>query len=258
MKSFVITKIDNPNQAGKVFKFKKRNGIRQLFDYIWGTLVHPKATFNELAQLSSIQPAVMLIILVQILSWLNVLLFAIFGQDWLGTRRELSDPTYVGFFGRLAVGTEHYVWIFFFVIGPLLALLGLVVIPGMAHLLSKFWRGKGTFEQMVNALAFALVPSILIQSLLNDMVLAGLPANLLSGHPYAFTAAMNGEFGALWSNLTWIYMIGIYIIGTGLWIIVLGAIAIHQTQKIPWWAAAMIMVFAYFLWFYGLVGFFVR
>jgi hypothetical protein len=69
---------------------------------------------------------------------------------------------------------------------------------------------------------------------------------------------MNGEFGALWSNLTWIYMIGIYIIGTGLWIIVLGAIAIHQTQKIPWWAATMIMVFTYFLWFYGLVGSFVR
>ena len=258
MKSIVINEIDNPNQAANVFEFKGRNGIRQLFDYVWGTLIRPKATFNELAQLSSIRPAVMLVILVQILSWLNVLLFTIFGQDWLGTRRELPEPTYVGFFGRLAVGTEHYVWIFFFVIGPLLTLLGLVVVPGMAHLLSKLWGGKGTFEQMVNALAFALVPSILIQSLFNDMVLAGLPANWLSGHPYAFTAAMNGEFGSLWSTLIWGYMIGIYIIAVGLWVIALGAMAIHQVQKVPRWAAALIMSITYFLWFYGLAGSFVR
>jgi hypothetical protein len=180
------------------------------------------------------------------------------GQDWLGTRRELPDPTYVGFFGRLAVGTENYVPIYFFVIGPLLALLGLVFVPGLAQVLSKLWRGQGTFEQMVNTLVFAQVPSLLIQSFLNDMVLAGLPANLLSGHPYAFTAAMNGEFGPLWSMISWMYMIGIYILGTGLWIVVLGTIAIHRVQRIPHWAAVLIMLIIYLLWFYGLGGSFVR
>jgi len=232
--------------------------IRMFFGYIWGIVTRPKATFDELAQLSSIQPAVMLALLVQLLGWLNLLLYTILGQDWLGTRRELPDPTYVDFFGRLPVGTEHYVSIYFFVVGPLLALLGLVVVPGLAHVLSTLWRGQGTFEQMVNTRMFAPVPSLLIQSFLNDIVLAGLPVNLLSGHPYAFTAAMNGEFGAVWSTLTWIYMIGIYILGTGLWIIVLGAIAIHRVQKIPRWAAALIMLFTYLLWFYGLAGTFVR
>jgi hypothetical protein len=232
--------------------------IRQLFGYIWGMVVHPKGTIDELAKIDSIRPAVMLALLVQALGWLNLLLFTIFGYDWLGTRRELPDPTYVGFFGRLVVGTEHYVSIYFLVIGPLLALLGLVVVPGLAHVLSKLWRGQGAFEQMVNTLIYAQVPSFLIQSFFNDMILAGIPANLLAGHPYAFTAAMNGEFGPLWSTLTWIYMIGIYILGVGLWVVALGTLAIQRVQQIPLWAAALVMVFAYFLWFYGLVGSFVR
>jgi hypothetical protein len=232
--------------------------IRKLFGYIWGIVVRPKATFDELAQQSSIRPAVMLLLLVQLVAWLNLLIFTIFGHDWLGTRPDLPDPTYVGFFGRLAVGTGPYVPIFFFVVGPLLALLGPVVVPGLAHVLSKLWHGQGTFEQMVNTLGFAQVPSLLIQTFLNDMVLAGMPANLLVGHPYAFSAAMNGEFGPLWSTLFWVYMIGIYIIGTGIWIVVLGTIAIHRIQRIPWWAAAVIMLFTYILWFYGLLGSFVR
>ena len=37
--------------------------LRKFFGYIWGTIVHPRATFDELAQLTSIRPAVMVIIL---------------------------------------------------------------------------------------------------------------------------------------------------------------------------------------------------
>lgn len=232
--------------------------VRNLLNFIWGIITRPTATFDELAKLNSIRPAVMLVILVQLFAWLNFLLYTLLDQDWLGTRRELPDPTYVGFFGRLPLGTEHYVSIYFLVIGPLLALLGLVLVPGLSHTLSKLWRGQGTYEQMVNGLTFTQVPSLLIQSIMNDMILAGLPINLLTGHPYAFTAAMNGEFGSLWSSLTWIYMIGIYILGTGLWIVVLGTIAIVRIQKIPLWSAVLIMLFTYLLWFYGLIGTFVR
>jgi hypothetical protein len=232
--------------------------IRNLFGTIWGTVTHPAATFDELARSRSIRPAVLLALLVQALGLLNLLLYTLLGQDWLGTRRELPNPTYVGFFGRLPIGTEHYVCIYFFVIAPLLALLGLVVVPGLAHVLSKVWRGQGSFEATVNTLAFAQVPSLLIQSLLNDMLLAGLPINLLIRHPYAFTAAMNGEFGSVWSTLTWVYMITIYILGTATWIVALGTIAIRRVQRIPTWAAALVMLFTYFVWFYGLAGTFVR
>jgi hypothetical protein len=221
-------------------------------------VVRPRATIDALAQRRSIRPAVLLVLLVQALGWLNLALFTLLGQDWLGTRRELTDPTYVGFFGYLPVGSEHYVWIFFLLIAPLFALLGLVVVPGLAHVLSKLWHGQGSFEAMVNTLAFAQVPSLLIQSFLNDMLLAGLPLNLLTGHPYAFTAALYGEFGPFWSTLTWTYMIAIYILGTGVWIVALGTLAIRRVQRIPTWSAALIMLFAYLVWFYGLGGTFVR
>lgn len=232
--------------------------LRQFLGYIWGMIVRPRTTLDELAQQTSIRPAVMLVIFVQLLAWLNWLIYTLFGQDWLGTRRELADPTYVGFFGHLPVVVEDYVPIFFFVVGPFLALLGLVVVPGLAQVLSKLWRGQGTFEQMVNTLGYAQIPSLLIQTFLTDMVIAGVPANLLTGHPYAFTAAMNGEFGPFWVTVYWIYIIGIYIVGTGLWIVFLGAMAIHRVQRIPWWAATFIMLFCYILWFYGLAGSVVR
>jgi hypothetical protein len=137
-------------------------------------------------------------------------------------------------------------------------LLGLVVMPGLAHVLGKFWHGQGAYEQMVNTLAYAQAPSILVRSVVNDVVLGGVPANLITGHPYAFTAAMNGEFGPAVATLWWVYMMGIYIVGIDLWVIALGTIAIRHVERIPWWAAALIMAFAYGLWFYGVAGSVVR
>lgn len=232
--------------------------FHKLWSYFWGMIICPRATLDRLAQENAIRPAVMLVTFVMVLGWLNLLLFAVFGYDWLGTRRELSDPTYVGFFGQLRVGTAYYVPISNWLISPLLGLLGLAVMPGLAQVLSKLWHGQGTFEQMVNTLVYAQAPSILVRSVINDMVLGGTPANFLAGHPYAFTAAMNGEFGPAMATLWWVYMLGIYIAGVDLWIIVLGTLAIRRIQRIPWWAAGLIMLFVYGLWFYGVEGSVVR
>jgi hypothetical protein len=232
--------------------------LGELWRSLWGTITRPRATLDRLAQQSAIRPAVTLAIFALLVGWLNLLLFVVFGYDWLGTRRELLDPTYVGFFGQLRVGLEDYVPIYHGLISPLLALLGLAVIPGLAHVLSKLWRGQGTYEQMVNTLAYAQVPSILVRSVINDMLLGGVPTNLLTRHPYAFTAAMNGEFGPAVATLWWVYMVGIYIFAVDLWVIVLGTLAIRRVQRIPWWASALITLFVYVLWFYGLAGSVVR
>lgn len=232
--------------------------IKKFFSYLWGVIIHPRATFDELAMLTSIRPAIFLVLIAQSLLWVNYLLYTFFGFDWLGTRRELASPTYVGFFGHLAIGIEDYLPVFFLVIGPILALMGLVIMPGIVQVLSKIWGGKGSFEQMINVMGFSMVPSLLIQSFFNDMFISGVPANLIAGHPYAFTAAMNGEFGMVWSIIFWIYMIGVYILGTSAWVIVLGAIAIHRIQRIPARAATIIMLFAFMLWFFGVNGSVVR
>jgi hypothetical protein len=90
-----------------------------------------------------------------------MLLHQIFGYDWLGTRPYIMDPTFTAGFGRLVIGLEHWVAIFAALM-PLVALLGLVIIPGLAQSLSKLWRGQGTFEQMVNMLTLASIASNLV------------------------------------------------------------------------------------------------
>ena len=68
-------------------------------------IAHPRATLDELSRQTSIRPAVILAVFPVLLGWLNLLLFVAFGYDWLGTRREMLNPTYVGFFGHLRIGT---------------------------------------------------------------------------------------------------------------------------------------------------------
>jgi len=235
----------------------KTDIMEQFFRYFWGIITRPQATFNELARLPSIRPAIMISVFTLLVGWLNLLVTLLSGSDWLGTRRELLDPTFVGFFGRLRVGLEDWVPIFFVGLEPILSLLGLVVVPGLAHVLGKLWRGQGTFERSVNTLSFALgVPAIVIPRLME--LLFTVPVNLISGHPYWWAAAMNGEFGpgiaAIWNFA----VIGIYAIACDSWSIVLGTIAIRRVQGIPWWASALISLFVYVLWGYGLAATFVR
>jgi len=231
--------------------------MKTFFGYFWGVIVHPQATFDELARQSSIRPAVILTVFGLLLFLLNCLLTLAFNSDWLGTRRELPDPTYVGFFGRLPVGLVNWVPILFILVTPLLSLLGVVVVPGLAHILSKLWHGMGTFEGSINTLGFALgVPAIIIRNV-NDLLFT-VPANLISGHPYWFMAAMNGEFGPVVAAIWNFYVIGIYTIACNLWIIVLGALAIRRLQGIPRWAAVLISLSGYVLWMYGIEATFVR
>lgn len=81
--------------------------LRNFFSYFWGMIIRPRATLDELARESSIRFAVLLVIVSLLITLVNVLLFAAFGFDWLGTRRELPKPTYIGFFGRLRVDTDN-------------------------------------------------------------------------------------------------------------------------------------------------------
>jgi len=229
--------------------------MNQLFRYFWGVIAHPRATFDELGRQSSIRPAVVLIIFTLSLAYLNLLLTVLTGGDWLGTRRELPDPTYVGFYGRLAAGSEHWVPIWF-TLFPILSLLGLAAVPGLAHVLSKLWSGRGTFEGTVNALTLASVPAILIGQ--GSELLFTVPANLISGHPYWWAAAMNGELGPVVAAIWSFYTIGIYAITSDLLTVVLGAIALRRVQGIPWWAAALISLFGHVLWVYGIMATFVR
>lgn len=166
-----------------------------------------------------------------------------FGLDWLGTRLILDNPTFISGFGHWRIGLTSWVPVFAALM-PLLVLLSLVIIPGIVQLMSKLWRGQGRFEQTVNAMAFAIiVPGMVIGA--TSEWLFSVPADLISGHPYWWTAAMQGEFGNTVSVVWNFYVLGIYVTAQYGWQIILGSIAIRRIHKIPRWASALTMIVAF-------------
>lgn len=208
--------------------------------YFWGVIIRPRATFDALAAEGSVRWGVIAGFLGTFEVLGNMAIFALFGQDWLGTKGILADPTVVAGFGHVRIDRAGYVP-FLAVTMPLLSFLELASASGMAHLLSKMWGGRGTFEQTINTLTFATaVPGIAIAAATEWIF--GVPINLLTGQPYWWTAAMYGELGRTVAVAWNIYMFGIYLAACWLWQIVLGAVALRRVQKIPGWAAAAVMV----------------
>ena len=217
--------------------------MKKLIRYFWGTIAHPRTAFDALAAEHTLRWAIAAAALPVLQVWGNVALHTLFGLDWLGTRPLLSDPTFVGGFGHWRVNLDQWVSLFVAVM-PFLALLDLVLNAGVAQLMSKLWGGRGTFEQMVNTLTFAsVVPNIVVAGI-SEWVF-GVPVDLITGHPYWWNAAMQGEFGPLVGAVWNSYVLGVYIGFQWAWTIALGSMAIRRVQRIPTWAAILTMVVAF-------------
>ncbi len=210
-----------------------RSTARQFLSYAWGIVANPIATIDVLAGERSLRWAVLVVSLDVVQVWGNMLLFAAFGFDWLGSRPLLEDPTYVGGFGYLRVPAGQWLPVFAAYM-PVNALFGLVVLPGATHVLSKLWHGRASFEQMVNVLVFASLPGVLIAWA--SEWLTGVPLNLLSGQAYFYGAAMQGAYGPAVAVLWTVYAIAVYGVGWT-WGLVLQVIGVHRVQGIPWWGA---------------------
>jgi hypothetical protein len=220
--------------------------MRQFAHYWWGTIARPGATFEALAAGRSPRWAIILAAVSLLQGWGNMALHAAFGLDWLGTRQILSNPTFVGGFGHLRIDLASWVPIFAALL-PLLGLLQLVIMPGIAQLMSRLWEGHGSFEQTVAVLTFATgVPALTIGAA--SEWLFSVPMSLLSGHDYWWVAAMEGDFGPVvavaWNG----YVIGVYATLQYTWAIALGSLAIRRIQKVPLWAATVIMSVSFGAW----------
>jgi hypothetical protein len=211
--------------------------MRQLISYFWGTMRRPGPTFEAVGGERTVRWALIAASLGPLQVWGNMAVHSAFGLDWLGTRPDLAEPTFVGGFGYVRIGLANWVPIFAALM-PLLFLLNLMIMPGVAQLMSKLWHGQGTFEQMVNTMAFAVaVPGVVIAAATEWLF--GVPIDLLSGHGYWWTAAMHGEFGPTIAAIWNFYVIGVYSTFQYGWVIALGSIAIRRIQRIPVWAALL-------------------
>ena len=224
-----------------------RHGVVGPFlSLFWGTIVRPGPTFEKLAAERSVRWAIVLSAVSLLQGWGNIALHEALGFDWLGTRPLLSNPTLVSGFGHLQVGLEHWVPLFAGIL-PLVSLYGLVIVPGVTQLMSKLWGGHGSFEEMVAVLTYATsVPGLTIAA--TSEWLFSAPMDLLSGHPYWWVAAMEGEFGPLVAALWNGYVVGIYGVVHYVWAIALGSLAIRRVQQIPLCAAVLTMLISFGSW----------
>jgi hypothetical protein len=214
--------------------------VKRFIRFFWCTIVSPRAAFDTLAAEPTVRWALALAALPVLQVWGNVALHVAFGLDWLGTAPYLPNPTFVGGYGHWQVELADWVPAFVALM-PLLVLLDLLVYAGVAQLMSKLWRGQGTFEQMVNTLTFAtLVPSLVIAGI-SEWVFSA-PMSLITGHPYWWNAAMQGEFGPVVGAVWNVYVIGVYIGAQWIWTIALGSVSIRRIQRIPVWAAVVTML----------------
>ncbi len=214
---------------------------RRLVGYAWDVIVRPPSAIDAISQETSVRWAVAIAAVGTLEVWGNMLLFGAFGYDWLGSKPLLADPTYVGGFGYVEVGASDWLPIFA-VLSPAIAVYGLVVVPGVAHLLARLWGGRASFEQMVNVLVLATVPSVVIATL--SEWLTGVPLNLLAGTPYFYSAAMRGEFGPTMAIVWTVYASAVYTVPWA-WGIVLGVIGIRRVERIPWVGALICMLVAF-------------
>ena len=218
-----------------------RRLVLRVLESAWGMLVHPRKTIDALACEQSVRLAIILAASGVLQAWINNAIFAIFGFDYLGSRPLLSDPTYVGGMGYLRVSPDQFRPLFpLFIL--LTAIYSVMIPPAAAHLLSKIWHGRGTFEQMLNVLVYAATPTLAIAWA--SEWLTGVPLNVLSGSRYFYTDAMQGNFGPTVAAVWTAYSIAVYVI-PWTWSFVLAVMAIHRVQRVPLWSAVAIQGVAF-------------
>ena len=221
----------------------RQSSARKVLRYGWGMLAHPRPTIDTLALERTVRFAIIIALLGVAQAWSNNAAFAALGFDYLGSAPLLTNPTYVGGMGYLRLAPEEFRVLFpAFIL--ITAVYSLLVPTATAQLLSKLWRGRGTFEQMVNVLAFAATPTLVIGWL--SEWLTGVPLNLLTGSAYFYTDAMQGRFGPTVATLWTVYSIAVYVV-PWTWSFVLSVIGIHRVQRIPYPAAALIHLIGFSL-----------
>ncbi len=221
----------------------RQSSARKVLRYGWGMLAHPRATIDALALEQTVRFAIIIALLGVAQAWINNAVFAAVGFDYLGSAPLLTNPTYVGGMGYLRIAPEQFRLLFpgFILVT---AVYGLLVPAATAQLLSKVWHGRGAFEQMLNVLAFAATPTLVIGWL--SEWLTGVPLNLLTGSAYFYTDAMQGRFGPTLATFWTVYSMAVYIV-PWTWSFVLSVIAIHRVQRIPYSAAAFIHLIGFSL-----------
>lgn len=175
----------------------------KLIDWLFGVIARPVQTLNDIARERPVGLAVLV--------YLGVALL-------VAAASYLSDPNY---FGLDAIEELRYLIDLhlsvplLFILELLLGFIGLLVSVAILHLVARIFKGTGGFWNFFSAYAFSEFPSIFIV-------------------PVIFISAFLGAFG--------VFLSGAVNFGLAIWTIVLGVIAIRESQGISTGAAVAVIL----------------
>ncbi len=206
--------------------------------YLWGSVVHPRRTSRELAEERSLRYAFLFVLGFS-------LLFAImFLVAWLQKTYPPDAVTlnlWVKAWGEFAmlpiipIPAEYYRLFIAVIMVPLVLLLWLAS-AGILKLFSLMFKGKLSYRQYLNIVAFGFFPFWLLAFLTDTIYSASLG---LSKNP-----ALLGELGAFMKGfVTWFPQL-MYPFWFGLGAIWLG-ITVNETERFAWWKCIIAAFFAF-------------
>jgi len=174
---------------------------KQFWLYCWGTIAHPSNTFKDITgERSKVTYGFAAVMLLSILYSVSVFIGFIKGLTLIGYEPFLRIPT-----------ESYYLWQTFFTIP--VGLIGWILFAGSAHLLSRSFGGRGTFEDNLAVLGF---PFILM-----------LP---LSWFPEIIVTLFVPDW---WGTPTWNTIDFILIGVSTTWFLIVSIIALRQAQNLP-------------------------
>ena len=198
--------------------------------YLLGTIISPYDTFNRLRddpkQLVHGSKAILLI---GVLYTLTVIGLAV-------VKAEITVPAWISI-----PEDRYYFWEIFFALPVFI--LGWIMAAGVAHLLSRFFRGRGTFESTLAVLAFAVtIPSFvswITETIGTILIIAGVMTHadwvtMTSGHGFWQAFGLAYQLAAL------------------AWCFFLFPVAISRSQSLRAWQASIVgvstfLVFGFFM-----------
>ena len=181
--------------------------------YFVGTIVSPRNAFTRLlSDTKQLTIGMKSVLLMGILYTLTTIVYAV-------VRATPIMPPVIGI-----PAEKYYDYEIFFII-PIF-ILGWLFTSGLAWILSKLFKGSGTFKAHLAVLGFALNIPWYITWLVDTIIALLYLFHILSQKEWAVMI----EQGGIWQAFTYIYPLVALI-----WLFVLVAIALKVVEKLRWW-----------------------
>jgi hypothetical protein len=190
------------------------------WSYLGGTVVKPSSTFHRLlADPRKLVHGIGVVLLIGILYTLTVIGLALVGA-------KIMTPAWIAI-----PADKYYFWEIFFALP--VCILGLILAAGLVQLMSKAFKGEGTFEGNFAVLGFALAVPMFLTWVPETVGTILFLLNVMSQKEWLEITANPGF---------WHVFAAAYQLVAVAWYLVLFPVAVSAAQKLRWWQGAVVGV----------------